>query len=206
MTITVAVADDHAMVREGLRAFLGTVQEIEVVGAAGDGVAALELFRQTQPDLAIIDVAMPGMSGVDLVRQVRRNCPATATLVFTMHSDPAVVAEALAAGADGYVLKESDGEHLLEVIIQVASGASPVLGLGVSEPAADIPDELTDRERQILALIAGGCTNKNIAARLEISVRTVEAHRASLMRKLRLHSSAELTLYALRRGFVIAGS
>ena len=203
MKLTIALADDHAMVRQGLRAFLATVGEIEVVGEAGDGIAALELIRETQPDLAIVDMVMPRMSGVDVVREAVRVSPCTAAIIFSMHSGPAVVAEAFAAGARGYVLKESEGEHLLEVIREVASGASRVLGKGVCGPALEVPEELTEREREGIALIAEGLTNRSIAARLAISVRTVEAHRASLMRKLSLHSSAELALYALRRGLVV---
>ena len=200
--ISVILADDHAMVRQGLRAFLETVAEIEVIGEASDGLAALELLRETRPDVAIVDVNMPGMSGVDLVRQAAEVAPDTAILILSMHGDPAVVAEVLEAGARGYVLKETDAEHLLEAIVQVAAGMAPVLGPNVMKPLEDDLEPLTAREREVVTLIARGISNRDVAMQLAISVRTVEAHRASVMRKLHLHSPAEMTLYAVGRGLI----
>jgi DNA-binding NarL/FixJ family response regulator len=199
--ISVLIADDHPMVRHGLRALLSTDPEIRIVGEAADGPTAVRLIRELEPDVALVDVTMPGMSGVDVTAAV--SAMRTAVVILSMHGDPTVVTEALAAGARGYVLKEAEGEELLVAVRDVAAGEQCVLGSGVTVPKPDgEPEPLTDREREIVGLIASGLTNRAIATRLEISVRTVEAHRANVMRKLQLHSPAELTLYAVRRGLV----
>jgi DNA-binding NarL/FixJ family response regulator len=198
--ISIVIADDHTMVRHGLRAFLATAPGIEVVGEASDGPAALQAIGRYAPDVALIDVSMPGMSGVEVTQAVTAKYPRTAVLVLSMHGDSAVVAEALKAGARGYVLKEADGDELLRVIRSLASGAICVMGTGVPDPASDDPEPLTSREREVVALVAAGLTSKEIAQSLGIGSRTVETHRANAMRKLRLRTVAELALYAASRG------
>jgi len=199
--ISVVIADDHAMVRHGLRALLATVPHIEVVGEAANGPDALQMVRDTDPDIVLVDVSMPGMSGVDLTRALATEGLRAAVVILSMHGAPAVVSEVLAAGARGYLLKESDGDELLRVIESVAGGAVRVLGQGVADEG-DATETLTSRELEVVALIAAGLTNKEIARRLGISTRTVESHRATIMRKLRLRSPADLTLYAVRRGLL----
>jgi DNA-binding NarL/FixJ family response regulator len=202
--ISVIIADDHTMVRRGLRSLLATDAEIAVLGEAGDGYEALRLIQQHRPAVALVDVSMPGMSGVDVARAARDAGLETAVLILSMHTGPAVVREALAAGARGYLLKDQ-ADDLLRAIRQVAGGAR-VLGAGVYEAQndgeRDALESLTNRERQTVTLIASGLTNRAIAGRLGISTRTVEAYRASAMRKLGIRSAAELTMYALERGLL----
>lgn len=204
--ISVLIADDHTMVRHGLRALLATDAEIRIVAEASDGREALRLMEQHQPDVALIDISMPGLSGVDLARAARDAELRTAVLILSMHAGPWVVRDALAAGAHGYILKEAASEELLLAIHQVAGGGTRVLGAGVDEPpdagGSETLELLTDRERETVALIASGLSNKEIAQRLGISSRTVEKYRATAMRKLGLSSTAELTVYALQHGLL----
>ncbi|HYK01230.1 MAG TPA: response regulator transcription factor [Thermoanaerobaculia bacterium] len=204
--ITLILADDHTMVRHGLRALLSTDPELEIVAEASDGREALRLMEQHRPDVALIDVSMPGLSGVDVARAARDTNLGAAVLILSMHAGQSIVSEALAAGARGYVLKEAGADELLRAIHEVAAGGVRVLGSGVDytpqDEQGDAQEPLTDRERDIVALIASGLANKEIAHELDISIRTVEAHRATAMRKLGLRSTAELTVYALQRGLL----
>jgi DNA-binding NarL/FixJ family response regulator len=204
--ISVVIADDHKMVRQGLRAFLTTTTDIEVVGEASDGPAALLAVSRYAPEIALIDVSMPGMSGVEVTQAITINHPDTAVLVLSMHDDTTVVAEALQAGARGYVLKESDGEDLLRAIRCIAAGGNRVFGPGIPDPATiasdEDPEPLTLREREVVALVASGMTSKEIAQILGIGIRTIETHRANIMRKLHLRTVAELALYAVHRGLL----
>ena len=204
--ISLLIADDHPMVRHGLRALLSTDAEIQVVAEASDGQEALQLIEQLRPDVALIDISMPGASGLDVARAVRDAQLETAVLILSMHAGESVVTEALAAGARGYVLKEAGGDELLRAIHQVAAGGTRVLGSGVeTDPEGahtDALELLTDRERETVALIAAGLANKEIALQLDISTRTIEAYRASAMRKLGLRSTAELTVYAIQHGLL----
>jgi DNA-binding NarL/FixJ family response regulator len=204
--ISVLIADDHPMVRHGLRALLSTDSAIEVVAEASDGREALRLIEQHRPDLALMDISMPGASGLDVARAVRDARLDTAVLILSMHAGESLVTEALTAGARGYVLKEAGGDELLRALHDVAAGGMRVLGSGVETAPGgahtDALQLLTERERDTVALIAAGLANKEIALRLGISTRTVEAYRASAMRKLGLRSTAELTVYAIQRGLL----
>jgi DNA-binding NarL/FixJ family response regulator len=204
--ISLLIADDHPMVRHGLRALLSTDPEIQVVAEASDGQKALQLIEQHRPDLALIDISMPGASGLDVARAVRDAQLETAVLILSMHAGESVVTEALAAGVRGYVLKEAGGDELLRAIHEVAAGGTRVLGSGVETSpegaATDALQLLTERERDTVALIAAGLSNKEIALQLDISIRTIEAYRATAMRKLGLRSTAELTVYAIQRGLL----
>lgn len=208
--ISLVLVDDHTMVRQGLRAFLATASDIRVVDEAGDAESALKRLTELEPEVALIDLSMPGMSGLDLCRSIVALHPGTAVLILSMYGDPGVVAEALEAGAAGYLLKEAEGEELLEAIRKVASGERSVLGTGVSCATHklrhnDEPERLTARESEVVALVASGLASKQIARKLEIGIRTVETYRANALRKLRLRSAAELTLYAIRRGLIPPG-
>jgi DNA-binding NarL/FixJ family response regulator len=193
-------------VRQGLRAFLNTTADIAVVGEASDGPAALAAISLHAPDIALIDVSMPGMSGVEVTQAVAKNHPETAVLILSMLDDTSVVAEALQAGARGYVLKDSDGEDLVRAIRCIAAGGNRVFGPGTPDPAMiaseDDPEPLTLREREIVAHVASGLTSREIAQLLGIGIRTIETHRANIMRKLHLRTVAELALYAVHRGLL----
>ncbi|MBI2924408.1 MAG: response regulator transcription factor [Verrucomicrobia bacterium] len=211
MSISVVLADDHHVVRQGLALLLRAEPDIQVVGEAGDGVQAVELVETLRPSVLVVDVMMPGLSGIEVAREVSRRCPATGVVILSMHPNEAFVLEARRAGALGYVLKCAEPGELVKAVRAVHAG-QPCLSPPLSERAlaayarrvgagAVAPtDPLTPREREVLRLVAEGLTNASIAARLAISERTVEAHRASLMQKLALRSPAELIRYALRHG------
>jgi DNA-binding NarL/FixJ family response regulator len=208
MPTRVLIADDHKMFREGVTSALPP-DEFEVVGQASDGQEAVRLARRLQPDLALIDVAMPGLNGVDAAREVVRASPGSGVLILSMHDESPYVTEALRAGARGYVLKTQPVAELLEAMRQVSRGnvyVAPGLWRDVvdsyrsGEEAA--PDPLTPREREVLQLIAEGHTTKQIADSLGISFKTAESHRTHLMGKLDIHATAGLVRYAIRRGLV----
>ena len=213
---TVILADDHAIVRHGLRTLLENEPGISLVGEADDGLAAIRLVEQLRPDILIVDLMMPGLSGLEVTRQVRKCSPQTRIIVLSMHANEAYVLEALRHGALGYVLKGSQVRDLVQATQQVAAGRrylSPPLSeraievyVQKAEATAVLDDYeiLSTRERQVLHLAAEGRTNAEIGARLFISPRTAETHRARLMRKLGLQSHTELILYAIRRGLISA--
>jgi two-component system, NarL family, response regulator NreC len=211
--LRILLADDHTLVRQGLRKVLEDRPEWQVVAEAGDGRAAVRLAEEYKPDVAVVDVAMPLLNGIEATRQIVRRAPQTKVLVLSMHSDEAYVTQMLKAGATGYLLKDSADVDLLEAVLAVSQGKSffsPAVARLMSDDyarqrgdnAADRYDSLSEREREIFQLVAEGKTNREIAALLFISPSTVETHRARIMEKLNLHSAAEIVLYAVRRGVV----
>jgi len=204
------LADDHPMVRQGLRVLLEQAGMV-VLGEAADGLEALQLAHTHQPEVAILDIAMPHLNGLETARRLREAVPQTKLIVLTMHTDESYVLEALQAGAVGYVLKTQAAVDIVQAIHTALQGAiyvSPRVTHTVVQAclngAALPPDPLTSREREILQRIAEGQTTKEIAADLELSVKTVESHRINLMRKLDIHETATLVRYAIRRGLTAA--
>jgi two-component system, NarL family, response regulator NreC len=208
--IRVLVVDDHAVVRSGLKLLLAAEDDLEVVGEAGTARDAVFEVRATRPDVVLLDVVMPGESGIEAVPKLLHESPETKVLVLSMQDDPNYVREAFAAGASGYVLKEAADAEVVDAIRQVADGGSyvhPVLGARMvaadaEARAAAAADPLSDREREVLKLLALGHTNQEIAKQLYISVRTAETHRAHIMRKLGLDTRAELVRYAIEHGLL----
>jgi DNA-binding NarL/FixJ family response regulator len=200
--------------RQGLRHILENRAEFDIVAEAGSGIEAVEAARQFKPDVAIVDVAMKEMNGIETTAQIVKHCPSTAVLILSMYSDERYVLRAVKAGARGYLLKNSAGEELIQAIHEVERGRSffsPAVaeifhgGLARLKDLRDTNDRfdlLTDRERQIYQLLAEGNSNKDIANRLNLSLHTIETHRWRIMEKLDLHSTAELVLSAVRRGVV----
>jgi DNA-binding NarL/FixJ family response regulator len=209
VSIRVLLVDDHQMMREGLRALLSRHGEIEVVGEADDGRQAVELARRLQPQVVVMDIAMGELNGVDATRLIRERDPAIGVVALSTHADSRFVRAMFEAGAAGYVVKSAAGDELLRAIRSVAGGqkyVSPLISSGVIDgylgraPAAPPAATLGARERQVLQLVAEGKSSPEIAAVLHLSPATVEAHRRNLMKKLDLHSVAELTKYAVREG------
>jgi DNA-binding NarL/FixJ family response regulator len=208
--IRALIVDDHAVVRSGLRKVLEAEQDIEVVGEAGDAREAVFATRATKPDVILMDVVMPGKSGVEAIPEVLKDAPEAKVLVLSMQDDPRYVREAFEAGAAGYVLKEAADTDVVAALREVASGGRyvhPTLGARlVAAEAAERKraeqDPLSERERDVLRLLALGHTNQEIAKMLYISVRTAETHRAHIMQKLRLQTRAELVRYALEQGLL----
>ena len=203
--ISVLVVDDHAVVRSGLRLLLDAEPGLEVVGEAGSGHEAVARSRSLKPDVVLMDVVMPGEDGIETTREVLRERPEVRVLVLSMQDDPSYVREAFAAGACGYVLKEAADAEVVHAVREVAAGGRyvhPALGARLVSADAEArrraeADPLTDREREVLRLLALGHTNQEIAGRLYISLRTAETHRAHIMRKLGLRTRADLVRYAL---------
>ena len=210
--IRVLIVDDHAVVRSGLHLLLDAEGDIEVVGEAGDVREAVFEAREQKPDVILMDVVMPGQSGIEGVPLVLKEAPTAKVLVLSMQDDPRYVREAFAAGASGYVLKEAADTEVVGAIRAVAAGERYVHpALGARLVAAEVEerkraeaDPLSEREREVLRLLALGHTNQEIAKMLYISVRTAETHRAHIMQKLRLQSRADLVAYALERGLLEA--
>ncbi len=210
MTVRVLIVDDHAVVRSGLRRVLEAEDDIEVVGEAGDMREAVFEARGTKPDVVLMDVVMPGPSGIEATPAVLAEAPDTKVLILSMQDDPHYVREAFDAGAQGYVLKEAADAEVVDAIREVAAGGRyvhPTLGARLvaadaEERARADADPLSDREREVLRLLALGHTNQEIAKMLYLSVRTVETHRAHIMQKLRLTTRAELVRYAIDAGLL----
>jgi two-component system, NarL family, response regulator NreC len=206
--IRVLIVDDHSVVRAGVRLLLEHEEDMEPVGEAADARQALELARRLTPDVVVMDVVMPGTTGVDAAAEIRHALPDVRILMLSMQDDPSYVRQAFANGATGYVLKEAADAELVTAVRRVASGEQyvhPSLGaklVGDSGPAKRDDDPLSDREREVLSLLALGYTNQEIADRLVVSVRTVEAHRAHILTKLRLSTRAELVRYAIDTGLL----
>ncbi|MFV9504256.1 MAG: response regulator [Oscillochloridaceae bacterium umkhey_bin13] len=209
----VVIADDHELVRTGVRTLLEQELPCEIVGEAASGNEAITLVRDLSPHVLVTDMVMPGLSGLEVVRQVQQQAPATRVVVFSMHGDEGYVREALRAGATGYVLKESLSVELVTAIQYALDGrryVSPLLSERIldafAQPALqdsfDPYQRLTEREREVLLGTAQGRTSIEIAEQLAISPRTVESHRANLMRKLGLRTIADLVRYAVRRGLI----
>ena len=213
-THRIFIAEDHTIVREGLRSLLSSHQEFEVVGEAEDGRETIKGIEQCTPDLLLIDLSMPRMNGMEAIREIKRLSPETKILVLTIHQSEEYILPVLKAGADGYVLKNDTQAELLSAIRSVLGGKS-YLSPGVSEKVIkgyiegsktlktkSSWDTLTAREREVLKLIAEGYKNREIAEQLCISVKTVVKHRANLMEKLDLHNISALTTFAIEKGLV----
>ena len=209
----IVLADDHPVVRQGLRALLEAVADCRVVGEASDGLEAVALVERVKPDVLVLDLMMPGLAGFEVARQTRQRSPSTRIVILSMHADEGYVLEALTAGASAYVLKKSSANDLVQAIRDAIAGRR-FLSPPLSDRLIDAYVErakgallepystLTPREREVLQLAAEGHTNAAIAARLSISPRTVEMHRASLMSKLGLQNHVELVRFALQRGIL----
>jgi two-component system response regulator NreC len=208
--IRAIVVDDHAVVRSGIKLLLEREGDVEVVGEAGNAKDAVFAARAQKPDVILLDVVMPGESGIEVLPKLLKESPETKVLVLSMQDDPNYVREAFAAGASGYVLKEAADEEVVAAVREIANGGRyvhPALGARMVAAEAEAraaaeADPLSEREREVLRLLALGHTNQEIAKMLYISVRTAETHRAHIMQKLRLSSRAELVRYALSQGLL----
>jgi len=212
--ISVLLAEDHTIVRKGLRSLLDGEAGVEVIGEAEDGREAVEKVRQLHPDVVVMDIAMPGLNGLEATRQIKKRFPEVKVLILTMHADEEYIFQVLRAGASGYVVKQAAPAELVSAIRAVCQGdsfLSPAVSRKVIEEyirwgevitEEDRYDRLTNREREVLQLVAEGRTNQEMAALLQISVKTVETHRANLMDKLDIHTVAGLTQYAVRKGVI----
>lgn len=212
--VPILIAEDHTILREGLRALLDTCGEFEVVGESSDGQQAIRAAISLQPKLVLLDLSMPGLNGLNALKEIKRQCPETKVVVLTVHSAEEYVLAALREGADGYILKDTSYTELLIALRNVLSGkayispgvADKVIGGYLESRKTTTPqtkwESLTERERQILKLVAEGRTNKEIADYLYISPKTVEKHRANVMRKLGLRNVAEVTAFAMQKGLV----
>lgn len=206
--IRVLLADDHTIVRAGLRALLANYEDIEVVGEARDGAEAVALVRALRPGLVLMDIAMPGMNGIEATRSIREQFPETKVLILTQYSDKFYVLSLLKAGANGYVLKHALRDDLIRAIRRVMKGEAflhPSISADVVHTIHDEAPPLTQREEDILRCIVSGQTNTQIAETLSLSVKTVDWHRTNLMRKLDVHNLAELVRYAYGHGLASAG-
>jgi DNA-binding NarL/FixJ family response regulator len=213
--IRVLLADDHGIVRKGLRALLESQPGMKVAGEAADGREAVKLTAEIQPDVVIMDIAMPNLNGIEATAQIVKANPKTGVVILSMHSDEAYLVRALNAGARGYMLKDSAEEDLLRAIQAVADGRpffSPAIAQTLLEDfvrslqqrgLTDSYDLLTDREKEVLQLLAEGKSNKDVATLLNLSPYTVETHRTNLMQKLNLHNTAEIVLYAVRKKIIL---
>jgi DNA-binding NarL/FixJ family response regulator len=211
--ITIVLADDHPVVRQGLRALLESEKDFRVIGEAGDGLEAVRVVERLKPRVLIVDLTMPGLSGLEVTRQVSRRFPETHILVLSIHANEAYVLQALRNGAAGYLLKDSSTTDLVRAVLEVASDRrylSPPLSQHAieayvqkgREEMLDTYEMLTTREREVLQLAAEGYSNSEIGARLFISPRTAETHRGALMKKLGLKNQTDVIRYALRRGIL----
>lgn len=208
--LRVALADDHPVVLAGVKSLLQETSDLEVVGHATTGLAALALIVETGPDVAVIDISMPDLNGIELARRVARDCPAVRLLALTVHEDQAYLQQMLAAGARGYLLKRSAAEELVRAVRAVAAGGlfldPAIAGKAVVGPAVpgvpDLGTALSAREEDVLRHTAQGLSNKEIGSRLEISTKTVETYKARAVEKLALRSRSAIVRYAARRGWL----
>jgi len=211
-TIRVLLADDHNLVRAGFRALLNSLGDVEIVAEAGDGDAALRLIEALQPDVALLDIAMPGLNGLQVAARAAQKCPSVRVIILSMHANEEYVLQALRVGAAGYLLKDA-GTSELELAVRAVARGDTYLSPPVSKPVIEdyvrrvssppgSLDRLTPRQRKVLQLIARGCSTKAMALELNISVKTIEAHRAKLMEQLDIHDIAGLVRYAIRVGLV----
>ena len=212
MPTRVVLADDHVLIRAGLRALLHSLSNIEVIGEASDGHEAIEVIARQQPDVVIMDIGMPGLNGVDSTRRIVKQSPDTRVIILSMHANEEYVGRALEAGAMGYVLKGAEPAELELVLKAVMRGEtylSPSIAKQLvqdylshrKDKTPSLPD-LTARQREVLQLVAEGCSTKDIANRLKLSVKTVDTHRSELMHRLDIHDVAGLVRYAIRTGLV----
>lgn len=214
--IRVLLADDHGVVRKGLRFLLALDAEIEIAGEAADGREAVRLAEELRPDVVVMDIAMPHLNGIEATAQIVKRMPRLGVIILSMYSDEAYLLRALGAGAKGYLLKDSAEPDLLRAVQTVAQGRpffSPAIAQTLledylrrlqQEGLQDSYDLLTDREKEVLQLLAEGKSNKEAATLLNLGVSTIETHRTHLMQKLRLHNTAEIVLYAVRKRIIPA--
>lgn len=214
MKLKVLIADDHGLVRKGLRLLLEQYSELEVVGEAANGRDVVKLATDLSPDIILMDVAMPLLNGIEAAEQVRKLNSGIGVIMLTMHADESYVLRALNAGVKGYLLKESAEDDLLRAVKAVSQGKpffSPAITQTLlddymrvlkQEGLSDTFELLTAREKEVLQLLAEGKTNKDVAAILDVSLYTVESHRTNLMQKLNVHNTAEIVLYAVRKNLV----
>jgi DNA-binding NarL/FixJ family response regulator len=212
--LRVLLADDHGIVRRGLRSLLEDAG-VEVVGEAADGLDALRLCDELRPDMLIVDIGMPKLNGIDVAARVQKMDRPPAVLILSMHSDESYILRALASGARAYLLKDATDEDLLPAVRAVSSGRpffSPAVTAVLVQDyvrslhtrgLSDSYGLLTDREKEVLQLLAEGRSNKEVATLLNLALSTIETHRASLMQKLNLHNTAEIVLYAVRKGIIV---
>jgi two-component system, NarL family, response regulator NreC len=213
-TIRVLLADDHTIVRQGVKMILSNEPDIEVVGEAEDGRAAVEMAKKLKPDVAVLDISMPGIDGIEATRQIKAALPNIHTLALTMHDDDTYVFQVLKAGGSGYVLKRAAASDLVQAIHAARRGKAflyPALAKAVvadylkrveSGEGRESYDGLTEREREVLTLVAEGATNHEISEKLYISIKTVQTHRTHIMEKLGLHDRTMLVRYAVRKGLI----
>jgi DNA-binding NarL/FixJ family response regulator len=215
MLVNVLLVDDHAIVREGLRLVLAAEPDIDVIGEAGDGREALDLVERLKPHVVVMDIAMPNLNGLEATTQIRRRFPQVHVVILTMHENELYFNQIIKAGATGCVLKRSMGRELVTAIQAAALGEnyfSPTVATKVFQhyqqllqhPGTTVDEPLTEREREILQLIAEGHTNREIAEMLTLSIKTVQAHRANIMDKLDVHDRTDLVKYAIRVGMISA--
>jgi|SRR5690242_8294252 len=203
--LRVVLADDHALVRAGIRALLEKITGVEVVAEAGDGLEALKAIEELKPDVVLLDIAMPGLGGLEVVKRVKSDYPETRVIVLTVHEDQEYADHAIAAGAMGFLPKSAASAEL-ELALRMVAEGEIYLSPGISRHPTASPStagvELTPRQREVLALIANGRSTKDIALALSISVKTVETHRAQLMERLQIFDVASLVRYAIKTGLV----
>jgi DNA-binding NarL/FixJ family response regulator len=215
MLIRALLADDHSVVRQGLRVWLEKSGTVQVVGEAADGREAVALAEELKPDVVLMDIAMPMLNGIEATAQITKRNPETNVIILSMYADEGYILRALGAGAKGYLLKESTESDVLPAVRSVVSGKpyfAPTITRLLLEDyvrvlkvnnAQDSYDLLTDREKEVLQILAHGKSNKEVAQVLNLSPHTVDSHRTNLMQKLNLHNTAELVLYAVRKGIIV---
>jgi two-component system response regulator NreC len=215
MPLRVLLADDHAIVRRGLRSLLETEPGLDVVAEAGDGLEAIKLAEEHEPDIAILDIGMPKLNGIEVAARLQKLRRPPQVIILSMHADESYIIRALSAGARAYLLKDATDEDLIPAVRTVASGKpffSPaVAGVLVDDYVRQLQTRgltdsyhlLTDREKEVLQLLAEGRSNKEVAQILNLGLSTVETHRSNLMQKLNLHNTAEIVLYAVRKGIIV---
>jgi two-component system response regulator NreC len=212
MPMRILIVDDHGVLRAGLRSLLNAEPDLQVVGEAADGRTGLRLAAELSPDLVLMDISMPGMSGIQVTRQLKETLPGTRVLILTLHEDESLLREAIRAGASGYILKQAVEAELISAIRAVGRGdlyIHPAMTRALLKDVSPLlaseenPTEpLSPRELEVLRLVAQGHTNRQVAEKLHLSVRTVESHRANLMNKLGLSSPAQLVRYAIEHGLL----
>ena len=210
--IRVLLVEDHTVVRQGLRRVLDNDPEIEIVGEVGDGRAAVDAVRELDPTVAVVDISLPNLNGIEVTRQLANASPDTKVLILSMHADDVYVRQSLKAGAKGYLLKDADDHDLIKAVMALSAGGSffspavsKILLEGYLQEGPDSTDELSvlsDREREVLQLIAEGKSTKEIAFALGLSIKTVETHRAAIMGRLDIHDVPGLALFAVRHGLI----
>jgi DNA-binding NarL/FixJ family response regulator len=209
----IVLADDHAMLRQGIRKIIEEEDNLEVVGEVGDGLELIEFLNHNRANLVLLDISMPNVRGIEVISEIRRAQPGVKVIMLTMHNSREYLYAAISAGADGYLLKENSDDELLSAIDQVLNGETYVSSTLAAEFSEDLMkfyrknkklpfEHLTNREREILKMVAEGKTSREIGDLLYISLRTVEHHRANIMRKMKFRSGADLIKYALDKGYV----